>query len=60
MNSFMWGHIDSMRALIPDYIDMLALFISNINEVSYDYLNILETHRLSGHNLIQSFHSLSG
>jgi len=33
MNQFMIQHIDSLRQLIPDYIDVLALFISNINEV---------------------------
>jgi hypothetical protein len=32
MNEFMISHVDSLRHLIPDYIDVIALFISNINE----------------------------
>lgn len=32
MNAFMVAHGEQLRLLIPDYIDILALFISNINE----------------------------
>jgi hypothetical protein len=32
LNAFMVSHMDSLRLLVPDYIDIMALFISNINE----------------------------
>ena len=32
MNKFLLSKIENMKGLIPSYIDMLALFISNINE----------------------------
>jgi hypothetical protein len=31
-NAFLVDKIDTLRYLIPSYIDVLALFISNINE----------------------------
>ena len=37
MNQFILSNVDSLRQLIPDYIDVLALFISNINEVLFHY-----------------------
>jgi hypothetical protein len=57
LNSFMWNHIDQLRALIPDYIDTIALFISNINEVRTHKLKLIETHSSSGDNSVQVFHT---
>ena len=47
-----------LRHLIPDYIDTLALFISNINEVSVITVVICltETYRLSCDQSVQSLH----
>ena len=34
MNSFLVSKIETYKHLIPTYIDVLSIFISNINEVS--------------------------
>lgn len=49
-------HVETLRHLIPDYIDVIALFISNINEViQFCFINYLETNCSSRANSIQDF-----
>ena len=55
MNQFILSNVDSLRQLIPDYIDVLALFISNINEVYPVLINsFIETHSSSGDSPVQA------